>query len=154
MFDLESTCRKLGIWDEQTPKSEESPPAIRAIPAIPIPINSQNSLNSRPATSQTTKQADYHSELEAAKQLYATDAPLSDQDIVEQMICKLMLRDDREFVRQRLGRISINKRLGTMNDYLEQWQQGRDAEPDEIRKDNAGRYRANVWLRERNNAKP
>ena len=73
MFDLEATCRKLGIWDE--PENEQPPVAIRAIPAIPIPKNSQNSQNSRPPILkiQNSYHGDSKSELEAATKLFASD---------------------------------------------------------------------------------
>ena len=39
------------------------------------------------------------------------------------------------------------KCLDNVHEYLEQWQQGYDTEPIRIKKDNAGRYQANAWLR-------
>ena len=43
--------------------------------------------------------------------------------------------------------INGTKRLDIVNKYLEQWQQGNSAEPISIKKDDAGRYKANTWLR-------
>ena len=67
----------------------------------------------------------------------------------EELISSIQLRDDRQFIRECLATVSAPDRLALVNEYLEQWQQGWDAEPDPIKSDNAGRYRANVWLRER-----
>ena len=80
------------------------------------------------------------------------DEQPTNQGIAEHLIGSLKLHDDRTFVRQYLIGIYGTKRLTAMNAYLDQWQLGSDAETDGIKKENAGRYRANVWLRDRNNA--
>ena len=41
------------------------------------------------------------------------------------------------------------KRLNIVNGYVEQWHLGKEAQPVEIKKENAGCYRANTWLREK-----
>ena len=56
--------------------------------------------------------------------------------------------EDRSFVRKCLAGISGSDRTALVIKYLDQWQQGIDAEPIDIKKNNAGRYRANVWIRE------
>ena len=76
------------------------------------------------------------------------DIKPSDHEIAEQLIGTLELHDDRVYIHQYLIGIYGTKRLDIVNKYLEQWQQGSDAEPSQIKKDNAGRYRANVWIRE------
>lgn len=78
------------------------------------------------------------------------DAPKkpTDQEKAESLIDCLRLRDDRNFVRQCLSGIYGSERLALVNEYLEQWQQGSNDQPDPVKSDNAGRYRANVWLRE------
>ena len=73
----------------------------------------------------------------------------SDQEIAESHIDCLRLRDDRIFVRQCLVGLYGSKRLALVKLYLEQWQIGSDAEPIQFKKGNAGRHRANVWLREK-----
>ena len=65
----------------------------------------------------------------------------------ESLVSLLKLRDDRVFVHQCLIGIYGTKRLDIVNKYLEQWQQGSDAETIRIKKDNAGRHQANTWLR-------
>lgn len=41
------------------------------------------------------------------------------------------------------------KRLNIVNEYVEQWHLGKEAQSVEIKKENAGCYRANTWLREK-----
>ncbi len=79
--------------------------------------------------------------------------PFTDHEIAEHKIDQLTLHDDRVFLRRCLIGVYGSKRLDIVNGYLEQWRQGSDAEPQEIKKNNSGRYRANVWLRDRGNAK-
>ena len=148
MFDLEATCRKLGIWEE--PENEERPVAIRAIPAIPIPKNSQNSQNSRPPVFkiQNNHSVDYKSELEAARKLFASDVPFTDDELAEHKINGLLLHDDRVFVRQKLIGTCGEKRLELVTQYFDEWRKGMEAEPVGIKKENKGRHRANTWLRE------
>ena len=75
----------------------------------------------------------------------------SSQEKAERLIDSIQYRDDRVFVRQCLIGIYGTKRLGIVNKYFEQLQLGSEAEPNKVKKDNAGRYRANVWIRDRNN---
>jgi len=76
--------------------------------------------------------------------------PSTDHELAEHKINGLRLRDDRIFVHQSLIGIYGKERLEMVNQYFDEWQKGSDAEPEEHRKDNAGRYRANTWLRDRN----
>ena len=55
--------------------------------------------------------------------------------------------EDRSFVRQCLTAISGPKRLDIVPKSLPPWRLGVEAEPVAIKKDNAGRYRANIWVR-------
>ena len=64
------------------------------------------------------------------------------------IINRLKMFDDRVDVVRKLHGIFGYQRLAIVTDYLLEWQQGSGAEANEIKKDNAGRYRANVWLRE------
>jgi len=147
MFDLEATCRKLGIWEEL--ENEQQPVAIRAIPAIPIPKNSQNSQNSRPPMLkiQNAYPGDSKSELEAAKKHFTSDVPFTDQELAEHKINGLRLREDQIFVRRKLKRMYGKERLDLVNQYFDEWQKGMDTEQVEIKKENVGRKRANTWLR-------
>lgn len=69
------------------------------------------------------------------------------QQKAERLVSSLALHDDRVFVHQCLIGVYGAKRLDIVNKYLEQWQQGSDTEPINIKKDNAGRHQANTWLR-------
>ena len=75
--------------------------------------------------------------------------PFTDHELAEHKINGLRLRDDRVFVHQRLIGIYGKKRLDLVNQYFDEWQKGSEAEPEGHRKENAGRYRANTWLRDR-----
>jgi hypothetical protein len=66
----------------------------------------------------------------------------------ERLVCSLKLHDDRVFIRQKLIGIYGTKRLDIVNEYFKQWRLGVEAEPVAIKQDNAGRYRANIWIRE------
>jgi hypothetical protein len=145
VFDLAATCRKLGIWEDE-PENKERSVAIRAIPAIPIPKNSQNSQNSRSSPPENSNRVEFKAELEAARQLYSNVVLLGDEEIINRKIGRLKLRDDRNFVRDKLKNIPTKERLVVVNQYFNEWQKGMDAQPDEIKKENAGRYQANTWL--------
>ncbi len=149
MFDLEATCRKLGIWEE--PENEQRPVAIRAIRAIPAPEKSPSSHNrhSLAPKNQNSYLKDYKSELEAAKKLFTSDVPFTDQELAEHKINGLRLREDSEFVRRKLKGIYGEKRLTLVIQYFDEWQKGSDAETNVNKIENSGRYRANTWLRDR-----
>jgi hypothetical protein len=65
----------------------------------------------------------------------------------ESLVNNLKLRDDRGFFHKCLIGIYGTERLEVVNKYFEQWQQGSDGEPMSFKKENAGRYQANTWLR-------
>lgn len=65
----------------------------------------------------------------------------------ESLVSSLKLRADRVFVHKCLIGIYGTERLEVVNKYLEQWRHGSDGEPISFKKDNAGRYQANTWLR-------
>ena len=75
--------------------------------------------------------------------------PSTDHELAEHKINGLRLRDDRVFVHQRLLGIYGKKRLDLVNQYFDEWQKGSDAETNVNKLENAGRYRANTWLRDR-----
>jgi hypothetical protein len=147
VFDLAATCRKLGIWEEENPGNKERSVAIRAIPAIPIPKNSQNSQNSRSSPLENSNRVEFKAELKVARQLFSKVVLLGDEEIINRKIGRLKLRDDRNYVRNQLKGIPGNKRLVVINQYFDEWQKGMDEQPDENKKENAGRKRANTWLR-------
>ena len=76
--------------------------------------------------------------------------PFTDHELAEHKINGLRLRDDRVFVHQKLIGIYGKKRLDLVNQYFDEWRKGSEAQSGGHRKDNAGRYRANTWLRDRN----
>lgn len=59
----------------------------------------------------------------------------------------VLLPDDRVFLLRRLPTNDTPARSRLISGYREQWFAGMDAELVEYRKQNAGRSRANTWLR-------
>ena len=59
--------------------------------------------------------------------------------------------DDRVWVVQQVNCLTGKKRLHILQQYLAEKQKGRDSEPNVIKRENAGRFRANTWLREKTN---
>ncbi len=78
----------------------------------------------------------------------AKDIKTTDHEMAEHLINSLELHDDRVFVRQCLIGIYGSDRLAVVQEYFNQWYVGSSSEPISRKKDNAGRYRANVWIRE------
>ncbi len=79
----------------------------------------------------------------------AKDIKTTDHEMAEQLINSLELHDDRVFVRQCLIGIYGSDRLAVVQEYFNQWYVGSSSEPISQKKENAGRYRANVWIREK-----
>ncbi len=65
-----------------------------------------------------------------------------------EIIQRMPLRDDRKYVTEQLNQYPTECRAGILKGYLREWKEARDSEPVSYRKQNAGRYRANKWLRE------
>jgi len=86
-------------------------------------------------------------EFEQLKQYKSEIVSYLNQQKAERLVSSLALHDDRVFVHQCLIGVYGAKRLDIVNKYLEQWQQGSDTEPINIKKSNAGRHQANTWLR-------
>lgn len=63
-------------------------------------------------------------------------------------ISKLMLREDHKFLFQQLLRFPEHKRRQLKQKYKNLFLAAMDKEPAEHKKENAGRYAANVWIRE------
>ena len=74
--------------------------------------------------------------------------PFTDHEIAEHKIDQLTLHEDRAFVRQMLLGAYGRDRLALVNQYFTEWRKGANAEPIEVKKENAGRRRANTWLRQ------
>lgn len=66
----------------------------------------------------------------------------------QQIISRLKLRGDADFVRNELRKYDDWKHDAIMNRYVEQWRSGMDSGQVEQKKQNCGRRRANIWLRE------
>ena len=66
---------------------------------------------------------------------------------VAAFIAALPIKDDKYHLWKMLKSIPPAAHHKTITEYLRQWQVGFDAEPIEYRQQNAGRFRANVWLR-------
>jgi hypothetical protein len=79
------------------------------------------------------------------------DSQPTNQELADQLISTLELDGDRVFDRKCLGGIYGSNRLDILNSYFKQWQLGRDFESVEIKKENAGHNRADVWLRDKTN---
>ncbi len=75
--------------------------------------------------------------------------PSTDHELAEHKINGLRLREDRVFIHQKLIGIYGKKRLDLVNQYFDEWQKGSEAETNVNKIENAGRYRANTWLRDR-----
>jgi hypothetical protein len=75
--------------------------------------------------------------------------PFTDHEIAEHKIDIEVHRDDRSFVRQQLIGAYGEERLSRVNVYLEQFNLGAASVSEPHKKTNAGRRRANAWIREK-----
>jgi len=75
--------------------------------------------------------------------------PSTDHELAEYKINGLRLREDRVFIHQKLVGIYGKKRLDLVNQYFDEWRKGSEVETNVNKIENAGRYRANTWLRDR-----
>ena len=74
--------------------------------------------------------------------------PFTDHEIAEHKIDTEVHRDDRAFVRQQLLGAYGAERLSRVDDYLKQFKIGAESVGESYKKSNAGRGRANTWLRQ------
>ena len=74
--------------------------------------------------------------------------PFTDHEIAEHKISTEVYRDDRSFVRQQLIGKYGAVRLARVDEYLEQFKIGAESVKEPHKKSNAGRFRANTWLRQ------
>ena len=63
-------------------------------------------------------------------------------------IFRIIFPDDIGFVVSRVRYVSGRKRLEIVRSYLKEFDVGYKAEPNPVKKRNAGRQRANAWIRE------
>ena len=73
--------------------------------------------------------------------------PFTDHEIAEHKISNEVHRDDQSFVRQQLIGTYGAERLKRIDDYLEQFSIGVESVDQPHKKSNAGRKRANTWIR-------
>ena len=64
-----------------------------------------------------------------------------------QAVTALLLPDDKAYLKQQLEPVPKPQRVAVYRQYCEVWQSAAAAEPNEIRRDNAGRRAANIWIR-------
>ena len=74
--------------------------------------------------------------------------PFTDHEIAEHKIKTEVHRDDRPYVRQQLIGAYGAERLARVDEYLKQFKIGADSVGEPHKKSNAGRRRANTWLRQ------
>ncbi|HEY7823814.1 MAG TPA: hypothetical protein VIG24_13310 [Acidimicrobiia bacterium] len=60
----------------------------------------------------------------------------------------LLHRDDRRYVKVLLDGLGRPDRLALLRGYAEAWEAGEAAEPSLVKRQNAGRKAANIWIRE------
>jgi hypothetical protein len=77
--------------------------------------------------------------------------PFTDHEIAEHLINTEVHRDDRSFVRQQLIGAYGAERLSRVDAYLAQFRIGAESVTEPHKKSNAGRRRANSWLRQERN---
>jgi hypothetical protein len=57
-----------------------------------------------------------------------------------------LLRDDELFIKRLIVKYPKKSYEDILSNYVKEWLAGRQACANEIKKENAGRYRANMWL--------
>jgi hypothetical protein len=57
-----------------------------------------------------------------------------------------LLKDDINFIRQQIKHMTREQARQLVRDYIATWQEGMAEEPSEIKKQNKGRMKANLWL--------
>ena len=156
MFNVKAVIQEVEA--EKNPESEDSPRANCANRANNEPEISTISTISTPPIPENENIG----KIEPLKLVYGlpsnnSDAidlqtqdesvPFTDHEIAEHKIDQLNLRDDRAFVRQMLLGAYGKDRLTLVDRYFNEWRKGVESEPIEVKKENAGRWLANTWLR-------
>ncbi len=161
MFNVKAVIQEVEA--EKIPESEGNPRANCANGAKNEPKVSTFSTFSTPPTS---KKQDI-GKLISLKLIYGDpdqddnikqsdddiDIPFTDHDIAEHIISSEVHRDDRSFVRQQLIGSYGADRLKRVDGYLEQFRIGSESVQEPHKKSNAGRKRANTWLRNKINVR-
>ena len=150
MFNVKAIIGEVEA--EKNPESEDNPRANCANGAKNEPEVSTFSTFSTPPTSNKQDIG----KLDSLKLIYGDlgqgeadiDVPFTDHEIAEHLINAEVHRDDRPFVRQQLIGAYGAERLKQVDSYLEQFSIGSASVTESYKKSNAGRLRANTWLRE------
>jgi hypothetical protein len=150
MFNVKEVIREVEA--EKKPESEGTPRAKGAKGAKNRPEISTISTISTPPASENGNV----SKLESLRLIYGDSnqkdddpvIPFTDHEIAEHKIDTEVHRDDRAFVRQRLIGIYGAKRLELVDQYLKHFNEGSNSVEEAHKKSNAGRFKANTWLRE------
>jgi hypothetical protein len=150
MFNVKAVIREVEA--EKIPESEGTPRANCAKGAKNEPKVSTFS------TPPTSKKQDI-GKLDSLRLIYGEpnqndddiEVPFTDHEIAGHRIDTEVHRDDRSFVRQQLIGAYGAERLTRVNTYLEQFRIGAESVTEPHKKSNAGRRRANSWLRQERN---
>ena len=158
MFNVKAVIREVEA--EKNPESEGNPRANCANGAKNEPKVSTFSTLSTFSSPPTTKKQDI-SKLGSLKLIYGDPnqsdtevpadiqpVPFTDHEIAEHKIDTEVHRDDRAFVRQQLIGAYGAERLSRVDAYLEQFKLGAGSVSEQHKESNAGRKRANTWLRQ------
>jgi hypothetical protein len=155
MFNVKAVIQEVEA--EKIPEFEGNPRANGANSAKNEPKVSTFSTFSTPSTSNKQDIG----KLDSLRLIYGEpiqnddekEVPFTDHEIAEHLINTEVHRDDRSFVRQQLIGAYGAERLSRVDAYLEQFRIGAESVTEPHKKSNAGRRRANTWLRkERNRA--
>lgn len=156
MFNVKAVIQE--IEGEKIPDSKGAP---RAKDAKRAKAESEISTISTVSTPPTSENRDI-GKLDSLKLIYGDpdqidnldqsevgiEVPFTDHEIAEHLIDTEVHRDDRAFVRQQLLGAYGAERLSRVDDYLKQLKSGAESVGESYKKSNAGRGRANTWLRQ------
>jgi hypothetical protein len=156
MFNVKAVIQE--VEQEKVTESEGNPRANCANGAKNEPKVSTFSTFSTPPTSENRDIG----KLDSLKLIYGDpdqidnldqsevgiEVPFTDHEIAEHLINTEVHRDDRAFVRQQLLGAYGAERLSRVDDYLKQFKIGAESVGESYKKSNAGRGRANTWLRQ------
>ena len=67
---------------------------------------------------------------------------------IDEVIAKMPMKEDCVFIRSQLSRFPEKSKHNIFKGYLDEWRIGKEKEPVIYKKENAGRYRANIWIQE------
>jgi hypothetical protein len=153
MFNVKAVIQE--VEQEKVTESEGNPRANGANGAKNEPKVSTFSTFSTPPTSNKRDIG----KLDSLRLIYGEpnqkdddiEVPFTDHEIAEHLINTEVHRDDRSFVRQQLIGAYGAERLSRVDGYLEQFRIGAESVTEPHKKSNAGRRRANTWLRQERN---